>query len=718
MQILNFKFGSKLPLIRQSEVSECGLACLAMIAGFYNYRTDLTNLRSKNFLSLKGINLKGLSSIASELGLMTRALQLEIENIRNVKTPAVLHWNLNHFVVLKSATDKKITIHDPASGVKSYTYEQFSRHFTGIALEVWPGLEFKEETKVSKLKIRSLLQFGQNKILLLKILMLSVALEVFSLLNPLFMQQIIDDVVVTGDKNFLILLAAGFSLVLVLNQAISLLRSWGIMVLLSTMSLRLKSSVFHHLTRLPISYFERRHAGDLYSRFGSSDSILNTLTNTLITAILDGVMSLATLALMYYCNAVLATIVVVAVFIYFFFRVTIYSFLRSASEKQIHSSAKIQTYFLETLRGMKTIKLFQRQTFRERSWQDLAVSQLNSSIDIQKLQMIQQRINALIFGLENIALVYVGANYVIDAQMTVGVLVAFVAYKTQFESRVSSFIDKVFDVAMIQIQVDRLSDIVLTPQDSKEINYLVGLEDVNSDDLWRIQIKNLNYKYSEYEQLTLSDISLSIAEGEYVCFMGESGCGKTTLLNLLLGVISPFSGAINYINANGEGASPLEVRKDIGTVLQDDVLFAGSIMDNITFFDTKPDVGLAERCAKLACIHEEILTMPMKYSSLVGDMGSTLSGGQKQRVLIARALYKKPKILLLDEATSHLDVKKEIKISNAIRHLKLTRIAIAHRSETAVTADRIITFSKGKIILDETRAQFIARRRVEVTSGA
>jgi ATP-binding cassette subfamily B protein RaxB len=698
-----FGFGPKLPLILQTEATECGLACLGMVAGYHKYRTDLRTLRGQFHISLKGATLSHLIQIAARMELATRALKLELEDLKQLKLPCILHWDFNHFVVLKEIGAKTITIHDPAFGVRKLSLAEASKSFTGVALECWPNSVFKRQEQKQTISLRSLLgrvtgisrSFGQ-------ILVLALALEVFSLVSPFFLQWVIDNVIVSADRDLLTTLAIGFGLLMVMQQAVSTIRSWVIMYMGTTLNVQWRANVFAHLIRLPVSYFEKRHLGDVVSRFGSIDQIQKTLTTSFMEAILDGLMTLVTLAMMFIYSPMLGWIAIGTMALYALSRWAWYRPLRNATEEQIIHAAKQQSHFLETIRGVKAIKLFQRHDERRSTWLTLFVDQINADLRTQKLQLLYKLLNGLLFGFENILILWLGAKLVMDGDFSVGVLMAFNAYKGQFDIRVSSLIDKFVEVKMLQLQGERLADIVL----SEPENFQESLSSVNNVLLEpSLEVSNLRFRYAEHEPFVLDGVDLKIAPGESVAVVGSSGCGKTTLINVMLGILSATEGdvLIGGINVKQLGVDSL--RRMVGTVMQDDVLFAGSIADNISFFDLHADQQWIEKCAQMAAIALDIAAMPMSYNTLVGDMGTVFSGGQKQRILLARALYKRPKILFLDEATSHLDITREQQVNASVKSLNITRIIVAHRPETIATASRVIVLADGKVVKDASVSQ-------------
>ncbi|MDD2662331.1 MAG: peptidase domain-containing ABC transporter [Dechloromonas sp.] len=698
LENLSFGFGRKLPLMLQTEAAECGLASLAMVAGYHGFQTDISSMRRLFLVSIKGTTLGHLIQMAHALQMNTRPVKLDLEDLPQLRMPCILHWNFNHFVVLKEVTKKGVVIHDPAIGIRRMTFEEVSETFTGVALELWPNTGFRKVTYKQRLSLRELMGNVTGLFRSLsQVLLLAISLEVFALVSPFFLQWVIDNVIVSADRDLLTTLALGFGLLMLMQQLVMTLRSWVIMHMATTLNVQWRANVFTHLLNLPVQYFEKRHLGDVVSRFGSIDLIQRTLTSSFVEAILDGIMTLVTLVMMFVYSPKLAWIAVGAMVLYGIGRWAWYSPLRAATEEQIIHAAKQQSHFLETIRGVKTIKLFLRQDERRATWLTLLVDQINADLRTQKLHVAFRLLNGILFGVERILIIWLGASLVLDGNFTIGVLTAFIAYKDQFDSRVASLIDKAVEIKMLRLQGERLADIVLAEaEDTQQATVQLEPAEVEAS----IAVRGLRFRYADQEPWVLDGIDLDIEAGESVAIVGPSGCGKTTLVNAILGIRPPVEGEVMIGGYSVKQMGFETLRGMIGTVMQDDSLFAGSITDNISFFDNKVDHERVEACAKLAAIHEEIVAMPMGYATLIGDMGTALSGGQKQRVLLARALYKQPRILLLDEATSHLDTTRESLVNSSIKSLNLTRVVVAHRPETIAAADRVIVLSDGKIVSD------------------
>lgn len=684
---LRFGWRRKLPVVLQTEAAECGLASLTMVARYYGHDIDLTGLRRRASMSLKGANLARIIEIAGRLGFESRPLRLELDELPQLKVPCILHWDLNHFVVLKQASAKGIVIHDPSRGVQQLTLAEASKHFTGIALELTPVANFKPQRAREAISLRALTgEVHGLKRALTQIFLLALGLEVVVLMGPFYMQWVIDQVLVSADRSLLTLLGIGFLLLTVFQVAVTALRSWSITWISATLSVQWVGNLFGHLLRLPLDFFEKRHIGDVVSRFGSVQTIQRTLTTQFVGAVLDGLMSVLTLVLMAFYSVPLTGLVIGAFATYAIFRWFIFGPLRRSTEDHIVCGARQQSDLLETIRGIQPLKLANQQDHRRGRYANALVETTNREIAIQRLDIAYQASHGLVFGIERVILIWLAARMVLGGTFSAGMLIAFAAYADQFTNRAAGLIDKWNDFRMLGLHAERVADIAMTPAEtSLEAGYAGPLPAAC------VEVKNLSFRYAEGEPWVLKDCSIRIEAGECVAIAGPSGCGKTTLAKLLLGLLEPTEGTILFGGIGVRKLGLARYRSEVAAVMQDDQLFAGSIADNIAFFDPDATPLRVEAAARLAHIHDEVVAMPMGYQSLVGDMGASLSGGQKQRVLLARALYRRPKLLVLDEATSHLDVERERQINAVIKRMKLTRLVVAHRPETLACADRVIT---------------------------
>jgi ATP-binding cassette subfamily B protein RaxB len=683
------------PDIRQAEAAECGLACLGMVAWYHGHETDLGSLRRRYPVSLKGMTLAGLMAAAERLGLAGRPLRLELGKLKELRLPAILHWDMSHFVVLRRVhRDGSIVIQDPARGERKLDPIEISKHFTGVALELTPTTEFEPGTRVPPPRLADLL--GSTRGLgspLLQTLVLSVMLQAYVLASPFYMQLAIDEAVVKDDRELLSVLALGFALIMVVNAVAGLLRSWVLVYLQSTLAFGMGTGLFQHLLRLPLAFFERRHVGDLVSRFSSLEPIRNLFAEGLISVLVDGSMAMLTAGMIFIYSARLGAVVLAALAIYVILRIGFYRLFRQRSLDLVHARAQENSTFIETVRAIQSIKIFNREAGRTALWSNRYAEVMTANAGVERLKGAFRALNDFVFGCENLAVVYLGALAALDGTMTIGMLFAFMSYKQQFIDKAVRLVEKGIEFRMLDLHLERLADITRAEPELKpqtRTDYRHPLEG-------RIAICDLAFRYASSEPFVFERVSFEIQAGEYIAITGPSGGGKTTLLKVMLGLLEPTEGEVFVDGLPLRTFGAQAFRDQIGVVMQDDQLLSGSIADNICFFDSAFDPAHMQHCATLAGVHEEIMRMPMAYDSLIGDMGSSLSGGQRQRILLARALYKRPKILFMDEGTSHLDTAIEAKVNAAIETLGLTRVIIAHRPETIASARRRLVVDCGGV---------------------
>lgn len=694
---LAFWKSRRLPVLLQTEGSECGLACMAMVASYWGHRIDIPRMRGRFSVSMKGVNLKGLMAMARGLSLQARALKLDLQHLPELKLPCILHWDLNHFVVLKSVSVRHVVLHDPAVGERRMTLEDFANHFTGIALELTPTAQFQPKEERQQFSLFSLMGrvIGLRRGLF-ELLALGLALQVCALITPFYMQWIVDEALLASDRDLITVLGCGFLLLTLLQAAIGAVRSWVTTILSTSLNLQWLGNAFAHLLKLPLPYFEKRHTGDIVSRFSSIQRIQNSLTTKFVEGVIDGILVLATLVMMLLYSAKMAAVACIAVLLYALLRWALFRPLRDANSEEIIHAAKQQSHFMETVRGIQSIRLFGRSEERRAGWMNFLIDEFNAQLRVAKLTVSYQTANALLFGGERVIVIWLAALAVLSNDFSVGMVFAFISYKDQFSQRMGSLIDKLFELRMMRLHGERLTDIVLADAERDDDAAEIDASHITPS----IEINNLSFRYSDSEPEVIRELSLTIPAGQCIAITGPSGCGKTTLMKLLLGLLTPTSGEISIGGVPLGSLGLSNYRQLLGTVMQDDSLFAGSISDNISFFDPMVDMQRVYECAELAAIAPEIAAMPMGFNTLIGDIGTGLSGGQKQRILLARALYKNPRILVLDEATSHLDVWNEQVVNQAIQTIPLTRIIVAHRPETIQMAERVIMLQDGRLVQD------------------
>lgn len=687
--------GRKLPVITASEAAECGLACMAMISRYHGHDIDLNGLRQRYALSLAGTSLKSLMGIADQLGFSTRALKVEMSALDKIQLPAIAHWDLNHFVVLKSVGPRIITIHDPGVGERQFSVAEFSKHFTGVILELARSEGF---VPIADQRTRMKLSMLWSSITgwwsaAIGVLILSAALQVAAFIAPLQMQLVVDQALAQADSDLLLVIALGFGALVVIQSAIEALRSWSLRIFGHLLSFQITGNLVRHLLRLPSDYFEKRHVGDIISRLASVRPIQQAISQGVIGTVIDGLMACIAAIILFFYSTTLAFVVLAAVLLNLALALVLVPRMKQLMEEEILAEAKEQTHLMETVRAATTLKLLGREQVREGAWRNLHAETTNASIGVGKYQISLQLAQSIVTGLQTVLIIYLAGRDIIAGQgFSVGMLFAFLSYRQTFTDRAMALVNELMQFRFLRLHLDRLSDIVLTPAETTS----QGMALVKTEG--RMRLKNVAFRYGATDPLVLEDVNLEIEPGDYIAIQGPSGGGKTTLLKLLLGLNQPTEGSIELDGHRATAERWRSWRNEIGVVAQDDRLLSGTLADNIAGFDPDLDMERVVAAAVAAQVHADIMRTPMQYLTLVGDMGSTLSGGQRQRVLLARALYRNPKILVLDEGTANLDEQNEALIADLIDGMQITRIVVAHRPALLRRANRVFNVSGRKLI--------------------
>ena len=679
------------PVILQTETAECGLACLAMIAGYFGKKANLLTLRQQFGTSSRGATLETLTGIASGLGMGYRALSLEVEETGQLKLPCIIHWDFNHFVVLVKISGNRFTLHDPARGKRVVSRELFAKSFTGVALELWPEAGFVAEKRKTLIQPSALINnISGFRSALTKIFLISAVIEAVSLLMPVGTQLVMDHVIPATDLGLLQLICAGLFILTVSQMLLSLWRSWSLIVIDTLTDVQWKDSLFHHLIRLPLVWFDKRRIGDIQSRFQSLDNLRLTYIHDITGCIMNVIITLGALMMLALYGGWLTLIVVGFTFFYIILRLTTFSRYRQLSEESLIQHASAASFLTETLYGLYTVRA---QGLAERSRHrcvSLMISAVNASVTVSKFNMLFQILSAFAAACDNIVILYFGISLVMEREMTLGAFVAFGTFRMMFSDRLLSLTDIALNFKMQSLHNERVSDIALnaTEPESGDSALFTNARAVD------LTLHDVSFQYDKNSPRILDKVCLAIKAGECIAITGQSGCGKSTLMRIMAGLIKPDSGTIKAGGYDIHAVGLNNYRKGVSCILQDDRLFSGSLRENITGFSHNVDEEFLVKCALLCNIHDDIMQLPMGYDTFVGELGEGLSGGQRQRIFIARALYRRPGIIFMDEATSHLDEKNESLINTAISGLDITRIIIAHRPSTIASADRVINIDK------------------------
>ncbi len=692
-ETLLFRRRPGLPLIMSSEAAECGLACLAMVAVYHGHDIDLNGLRQRFQISMAGASLRGIMGIADELLLSGRAIRADLGAMEQIRLPAILHWDFNHYVVLKSVGRKSMVIHDPSRGRLEMSWDEVSQHFTGVALELQPAKDFAPVKARAPIRLSTLWpSFRGLRESLAFVLLLSFALQVCAFILPFQMQVIVDDVVAQSDLDLLALVVLAFTVVSVMTVVLTALREWTLQLLGSQIVFQTAGNIFRHLIRLPSDWFEKRHVGDILSRMSAINSIQDVMTQGVVSAMLDGVMALAAGIILFVYAPLLATIVVASLFVIVALTLGFYPVIRLRREEALVAMADQQSHMMESIRAATIVKLMGQESVRESAWRNMYAKSFNSSMSATRVEQTLTFLQGLILTLQTMIIIYIGARNIITANgFSIGMLVAFLSFRQTFTDRTQSLVQKGLQFGMVRLYIERLSDILAQEGEARSGNPVPIA--VRGD----FSLSGVSFRYGATDRWIFQGIDLDISSGDFIAIIGPTGGGKSTLTKLLLGLQRPVEGAMTL---DGKDAQPdlwRAWREQTGVVMQDDRLMSGSLAENIAFFDPDMHMEKVIQAARQAQVHDDIMRMPMTYQTLVGDMGSSLSGGQKQRVLLARALYRSPRVLILDEGTANLDPDTEEMIADMISNMPITRIVVAHRPALIDRATRVMRLENGRL---------------------
>lgn len=686
---------SEVTLVQAEAPDESGLACIAMIVDALGQTVSRGELRVRYGGTGAGRTVAGLLKILAELDFLARPLNTSAKRMRQLRLPAILEHSAGRFALVERVGRGRALVHDPVAGTGWLKFDEVDRTYSGRAIEIAKAESFQPGSPVPRLRLRHLWRSMIGiKRTLSQLLMLTLVLQLYSLVYPYYLQAAVDIALPALDGDLLTVLALGFGLFTILNAVAALLRSYVVASAGGTVAYGMTSNLGRHLFRLPSTWFESRHVGDILGRIQSIRPIQEFFTSAGVTTLLDGALTLLTLFIMLFYSPLLALTAIVALALYLLTRVILFPFQRSAQEDAIVTAAAEQSVIIESVRGMTVLRSHNQETARHGLWLGSLIKSVNAQFNAARLNIWATTSSTLIFGLEGILSLWLAIGFVIEGGFTVGMTFAFMAYKAQFLSRSASLVDQLTAFRMIRLHLERLADIGLAEEDP---GYFQPNAHLAGEGIEQIEFRDVSFRYQPDGPDILSGLNLTVGAGEHVAITGGSGSGKSTLIRLLLGLLQPTSGQI-LINGR-----PLEMfgyrafRDLTGSVLQDDTLFSGTIGDNVTFFDAAPDAGRIVEAATRAHIHDDIIGMPLGYGTPVGDMGSSLSGGQRQRLLLARALYRKPAVLVMDEGTAHLDPVNERQINQEISAMGITRIVVAHRRETIAAADTAYRMDHGQL---------------------
>jgi len=700
--------------VQQTGRAECGAACLKMVLACFGREVPLGELREATRTDLHGVDAASLLEAGRAYGLRGSAKEVkQVEDVRYLPAGAILHWEMNHFVVFERRGGGQVQLVDPATGGRRrVSMEAFSQSFTGVALVFEPDERFEPGGSDPGGVGRHLRHLRVHSGVLARVLATSLLVQVFALALPLLTQLLIDHIVPRGDRQLLTVLGIGLAGIVLFNFLASVIRAYLLLQLRTHLDVQMTLGFVEHLVDLPLDFFQKRSAGDLIMRLNSNAIIREILTSGTLSAILDGTLVCLYLVILLAISPSMGLVVVLLGLLQVGVFVVTRRRHRELMAEELHTQARSQSYQVQMLAGMETLKAGGAERLATEHWSHLFVDVLNVSLARGGLRAI---VDALIAGLRlasPLLILWYGAWLVIRGEMTLGTMFAVGALAGGFLVPLSALVGTALRVFELRSYLDRIDDVLETEAEQPVSPRAAppGKEAVPAAPRLRggLTLNHVSFAYSPRSPLAVKDVSADVLPGQWVGVVGESGSGKSTLARLLVALYTPTEGEIRLDGLNLARLDYRAVRRQTGFVPQQPYVFGTTIRQNIAL--TAPGMPLeqVQRAAELACIHEEIAALPMGYDTILSDGGASLSGGQRQRIALARALSGQPAILVLDEATSDLDAVTESRIQQQLAALACTRIAIAHRLSTVRDADLLLVMKAGEIVERGTHEELLA----------
>lgn len=700
---------SRVPLIEQMQQTECGACCLAMIVHYYKSSISIYDLREALGSGRDGTSMYQLKKVAEQFQFIAKCYNSDLLFIETLQLPAIILWDENHYVVLervknknkKNSSEKKYTIIDPAIGRRHLNEELFMSHFRGYALELIPTTNFKR-VKTANVWATMFRLILQNKKIFVLVFLVTAVLQLCAVAMPILIQQLIDKVIMPANTTMMSVMALGIIIMLITSSMFTYIRGRLLITMRNVLDSLLQTNFFQHLLKLPYSFFMLRSVGDLLFRANSLNAIRELISGSIIRGVLD-VMMLITLFIYMSTKSISLALLVVALSLINIVAVVVTKkIIAEWNQRQIIAGTNVQSVQTEMLFGIFHIKSSGVEKSMFEKWH----SHFKNVLDIYRSKELITNILLTMTNLLQLAapliILWLGAHQVFDGVLSLGMVIAIQSIASQFFGVSGSLVGTVNSFILTTSYLRRVQDVLDAPIEYYDDKLKIEITG-------KIELENVSYAYSKYVDPILSDISLHIKPGQKVGIIGKSGAGKSTLVNLLIGLCEPTVGRIYYDGIDSKNLDMQHIRKQIGTVPQNNYLFNRSILDNIKFSVSEATIEDVVEAAKAAQIHDEIMQMPMKYHTMISEMGMNLSGGQRQRIALAKALLTKPKVLLLDEATSSLDHLNEERIDRYLSDIACTRIVIAHRLTTIINSDVILVLDQGRISAVGTHEQLLEK---------
>ena len=706
-RLLTHKGRQRVPLVLQLGATDCGPAALTMVLGFFGKHLSLAEVRKSLRAGRDGVDAAAIVRAARSYGLRGRGVRVEVDALSHLPAGAILYWQFRHFVVYERTRSRHVDIVDPAFGRRSIPFKQFRECFTGVALVFEPSESFvKGDTRKTPVS-RWLLQILDSRVLILRILTASIVAQVAVASAPLITRIVIDRVIPQSNASLLMKLFIGYCAFELVGVLASFVRAHLLIYLKTHVETNFTLRFLDHLMDLPYSFFQQHTTGDLMLRLSSNDVIRDLLTTAAISSLLDGATAILYCILLFAANARLAVCAMTLAFLRLCLLTVVRLRQKRLLEETLEMQGHLQTYQVEMLEGMETLKAMGMEVRASEHWVNLFIRGVNISVRRGRLDAAFDGSIGVIGSATTMIFLFYGTYIVLQGRLTLGAMVSIIALAAGLLTPLNNLITTVLQLQIAEIYLNRINDVLDTAPE-QELRTTLAPASIAG----RVTLNKVTFRYTDQGPAVVDEVTFTVSPGSRIALVGHSGCGKSTVARLLAGLYKPSSGSILYDSLRLDELNLRNVRSQIGIVTQDTQLFGGTIRRNIALSEPEMAIGRVIAAAKSACIHEEIMMMPMGYETVLTDRGLSLSGGQRQRLALARALANNPKLLILDEATSNLDALTEERVNRKLASLRCTRIIIAHRLSTIRGADMIVVFEGGRIVEQGRHDELVGSRGV------
>jgi ATP-binding cassette, subfamily B, bacterial HlyB/CyaB len=697
--------------VEQAEEMDCGAACLAMICRHYGINMTLGKLREMANVTTSGATLDSLARAGESLGFTTRGVQCTFESLRGFEMPFIAHWEGYHYIIIYGISSENVWVADPAIGFRKMTVGEFERGWSGTCLLFTPGQDLTQKAVSRSPWLRFVGYLKPYKKILLHLFLATFVIQVLGVIPPLIIQNILDGVIVHQNVSLLHVLIAGLIIASLFTQLMTTIRAYLANFMVRNMDFAMMSQFFKHTFSLPFGFFAKRKTGDVFARFQENHTIRAFLTESTVSTVLNLLMIFIYFTIMFLYNVKLTLLLIAFVIPMMVLTVVATPRIKHNARETFNAGTDARSYLMEALGGVETVKGMGIERAVRLKWEKKYAKSLEVQYRSQRFNIAVGLCSQLLNAATTIGVLWVGANLVLARELTIGQLIAFNAYMGSVLAPLMGLINLWSLLNDAGVAMERLGDVLdIEPeQKPQDMQQRVMLPDLQGD----ISFNGVYFRYGEGDApYVLENISFDIKPGELIAIVGRSGSGKTTLAKLLVGFYAPSEGKMTVdgydINIVDKGF----YRAQIGYVMQSNLLFSGTIADNIASGDEAPDRRRIEEVAKMADAHGFIAKLPLGYEQVVGERGMGLSGGQIQRLCIARALYHDPRLLVFDEATSALDTQSESNILGNMQEILKGRTAviIAHRLSTIMRADKILVLYEGGIVEQGKHDELVARK--------